>query len=202
MLRVLAYLAPLAVGLGVPAALALARQKPPRRRAAPAALVLGATLAVLSPLAFSESLSAFLKLAILLAGFSALVAGAYLLAEALGGSPELAQVAAGLLSIGLLSTVFWFKPVLADAEERGLSEAEIAGRIDLALEVNPFMVTGYSIFGDSLLHRASLYPIQIEDFKHSYPRWGATAAGYAGAGLAFFLAALGAGALRRRLWTP
>jgi len=200
-LRVLAYLAPLAVGLGIPAALALGPQRTPRRRAARAALVLGATVLVLSPLALSESLGAFLKLGLLLAGFAALLSGAYLLAEALGGSPELAQVAASLLSIALLSTVFWFRPFLAQAEERGLSEEEIAWRIDLALEVNPFMVTGYSIFQDSLLHRASLYPTQIEDFKHSYPRWGATAAGYAGAGSALFLLGLGARAVRRRLWT-
>jgi hypothetical protein len=201
-LRVLAYLSPLAVGLGIPAALALGRLKPPRRRFAQSAAVLGATLLVLSPLAFSESLGAYLKLGLLLLGFAALVAGAYLLAEALGAAPELSQVAAGLLATALLSTVFCFKPLLVQAEERGLSEEQIARRIDLALDVNPFMVTGYSIFHDSLLHRASLYPLQIEDFKHSYPHWGKTAAGYAGAGLAFFLAGLGARALRRRLWAP
>lgn len=200
--RFVAYLAPLAVGFGVPFALAVTRGKPPVKRALPAVGVLAAVLLLLGLGAFGESLAAFVAVSLLLAAFGALVAGFTLLAEACALGPEASQVAAGLLAAFLMSTVFWFGPVLQHAEEVGMPMDAISRRVMLALDVNPAMATGYSIFGSDWARSPGLYRVGLHEYPFAAPRWGSTAAGYALAGAFFFALAAGVRELRRRWAGP
>lgn len=197
--RTLAYLAPLVLGLGVGAALALTSGRTPLRRAAWAAGTAGGGLVLLAAAALAGGgPGTIVPLGALVGAFLAFAAALYLLAEQLALPPEGAQLVSGAAVIFLMSTVFFLGPVVRHAEEAGLPGDEIARRIEWALEVNPFAVMGYSIFGAALLHEPALYRTGAADFPHAWPRWGATAAGYALAALALGGAAAGARALRRR----
>ncbi|HXG63094.1 MAG TPA: hypothetical protein VNO22_17110 [Planctomycetota bacterium] len=197
--RTMAYLAPLLLGLGVAAALALTSGRPPLRRAAWAAGTAGAGLLVLAAAALAGGVPGTLgPLAALLGTFLAFAAGLYLLGEELALPPEACQLVSSLAVVFLTSTVFLLGPVVRHAEEAGLSGEAIARRIEWALEVNPFAVTGYSIFGTALLHEPALYGTGAADFQHAWPRWGRTALGYGAAALVLAGAAFGARAIRRR----
>lgn len=197
--RTLAYLAPLVLGLGVGAALALTAGRPLGRRAAWAAGTAGAGVALVAAAALAAGAAgAAVPLAALLAAFCAFAAALYLLAEELALPSEACQLVSGLAVVFLMSTVFLLGPVVRHAEEAGLSGEAIARRIEWALGVNPFAAAGYSIFGAALLHEPALYRTGAADFQHAWPRWGATAAGYALAALALAGAAGGARAIRRR----
>ncbi len=195
--RYLAYLAPPAAGLGVAAALALTRGRPVRRRLVAALSALGAILAVLGLGAFTESFRAFNAVALLATGFAVFSAVFFLFWEAFRLPPEACQVLAGLAIAGLLGTVFLFGPVLRHAEETRMPMDEISRRITRSLEVNPFMVTGYSVFGRDLLRSRTFYPLGLESYPFGTPRWGASAAGFALAGFVFFVGAILLAALRR-----
>ena len=196
--RYLAYVAPLAVGFGVPAVLALTSAAPVRRRMVAALAVLGGVLVVLGAAALTESARAFGQVALLLAGLAVLVAGFFQLCAAFRLPPEMCQIVASLLVVALMSTVFCFPPVLEHALEVGMSGDDISRRITLALDVNPFMVMGYSIFGHELLHSPTFYRLDLADYQFAPPRWQGTALGYALAGFSLFAAALGLTALRLR----
>jgi hypothetical protein len=200
--RILAYLAPAAAGLGVAAALALTRGRPPRRRLVAALASLGAVLVVLGLAAFTESLRAFHAVALLTAGFSILVAGFFLFTEALRLPAEAGQVLSGLLIAALFGTAFLFAPALRRAEETGASMETISRRVTRTLEVNPFMVVGYSVFGRDLLRSRTFYPLGLESYPFGTPRWGASAAGYALAGFVLFAGAVCLSALRLRGISP
>jgi hypothetical protein len=197
--RFAAYLAPLAVGFGVAAALALSAGKPWRRRIAAPLGVTGGVLLLLAPMAFTESLSSFGRLAALLGGLAALVAGTHLFFEALRLPAPACQAAACLVVVALMTTVFWFGPILEHAEETGAPAGQIHRRITLALDANPMMVTGYSVFGEDPLHdHPVFYRLGLADYQHGKPSWDRTAPAYAVAGFALFAASLALVALRLR----
>jgi hypothetical protein len=200
--RLLAYLAPPAAGLGVAAALALTRGRPPRRRLVAALAALGAVLLLLGLASFAESLRAFHAAALLTAGFAILMAGFFLFTEALRLPAEAGQVLSGLLAAALLASPFLFAPALRRAEESGASMESISRGVTRALEVNPFMAAGYSIFGRDLLRSRTFYTLGLEAYPFAPPRWGASAAGFALAGFVMFSAAVCLGALRLRLASP
>src|SRR5579862_2254837 len=144
--QVLALLSPLAVGFGVPAALAATAGGPPKRRAAAAAGTVVAVLALLLAASFTGSPKAWLPLALVLGSFGLFSAGVFLLAEGARAPRDLAQVLAGLAVSVLMSTLFWAAPLIRDAADRGSSGEAIDRRISLSLDANPFFVIGYSIF--------------------------------------------------------
>ncbi len=192
--RLAAYAAPLLSGFGVAAALALSRGRPARGRAAWAGGVHGGILALLFLLSFAESVLLFPKVALLLTAFAALVAAAFLAVESLGARRELCQLAASLLVVALMGSVFVVEPVLENAVRARLPGPQIGTRLSLLLSVNPFMTLGLSVFGHDLLHVPAFYRLDLAAYQHAPPRWGATSFGYAVA--AGILGA--AAALRRR----
>jgi len=195
--QVLALLSPLAVGFGVPAALAATAAAPPKRRAAAAGSAVLAVLLLLLAASFAGSPKAWPPLAALLLSFGLFSAGVYLLAESARVPRDLAQVLSGLAVCVLMSTLFWAAPLIRDAADRGAAGDAIDRRISLALDANPFFVIGYSIFDVDMIHESPFfYRLGMADFMHGTPSWAASSAGFALAGLA--LAGLGA-ALRRVL---
>jgi hypothetical protein len=197
MFRVIAYLAPLAVGFGVGAALALTEGSPPRRRLLAGAGVLGAAVAPLGMAAFGESFAAFVKVSILLASFAAFVAGLYLVAEACRLPREISQVLSGFVLAALVGSVFWAGPLIREAADSDPGGKGTYGRISLAVAVSPYMVMGYSVFGVEPLHGDALRPLGLHDYQFGRPGWGSTSAGYALAALLLFGAAGGLAALRK-----
>lgn len=197
--RVLSYLAPLALGFGVAAALALTTEKPPKKRAIAAGGVTGGVLVLLLLLSFGESPALWVPVALLLVAFAGLVAGVYLLCESLRAPREVSQIVAGLVVCFLMSTLFWMGPIIRASADGGASGEAIFGRITLAMGVNPYFTMAYSIFKDDLLHLPFFYKTDLAGFQHETPRWGATSAGYAVAGI--LLGAVGAG-IRRATKKP
>jgi hypothetical protein len=195
--RLLAYLSPLAVGFGMAAALALTADRPARRRAAAAGAVLAGAMILLALAAFTESFGAFVKVSILVASFSALVAALYLLGEAFGLPREISQIVAGLVVVALMSTVFWAGPMIREAADQ--TQGATYRRITAAIAVNPHLVMGYSVFGFNPLHSEPLRPLGLHDYQFGYPSWAATSAGYALAALIGFGVAAGVRILRRRM---
>lgn len=190
--HITAYLAPLIAGFAAAACLALTRERPLLRRLTWLGAAVGAALIL--PLGgglFAGAFVPFLKLALLVGAFTLLVAGFFLILEACRVPHDAAQVLSGILVVALLGTIFWIKPVLDHAEASGMSDDAVDARITLALRVNPFAVTSYSILEQDPGHWRGLYPIGLDDFRHGYPRWGASALGYLLAGLALFGASLG-----------
>ena len=197
--QVLAYLSPLIVGFGVPAALSLTSAAPPKRRLVAAGGVVLGVLLLLLVASFTESPRHWLPLSVLLVSLGLLVAGLYLLAESARIPREVCQILAGLAVCALMSTLFWAAPLVRDAADRGASGEALYRRITLSLDVNPFFVIGYSIFDVDLIHSSAFfYRLGMADFQHGTPTWGASSAGFAVAGL--LCAALAAGL--RRLRTP
>ena len=197
--RTLAYLSPLIVGFGVPAALALTAGRPPKRRAIAAGAVLGAVLALLLLASFADSVKLWLQVALLIGPFGLLVAGIYLLCESAKAPREVSQIVAGLVVCLLMSTVFVFGPIIRDSADAGASGAAISGRIGLMMDVSPLMVMGESIFGDDLLHRPYIYRLDLAGYQHPSPSWPATSAGYGLIGAALVGISIG---LRRLRKTP
>ena len=201
--RILAYLAPLAVGFGVPAAMSLTRGMTVRRRLLWSTSVFGAILLLLAPVALSSGeFVDWLELVVLLASFAALVAGLCLLVESTGLPGETGQIAAGLLTVTLMATVFWYAPILKRQVEQGATAGEIYDRISLILAANPFMTTAYSIFDENILSGGSLYNLHIRDYQFRDPRWGVTALGYVLAGGIFAGLAWAVRAARGRQGLP
>lgn len=189
--RTVAYLSPLIVGFGVAAALALTAGRPPKRRAAAAGGVLGGVLFLLLVASFAETVKLWFPLALLLASLAALVAGVFLLCESARAPREVSQIVAGLLVCFLMATLFIFGPIIRDTADAGASGEAIARRISLAMDLNPFFVMGYSIFGEDHLYLPVFYKTDLAGFQHEKPSWPATSAGYALAGAALGALALG-----------
>ncbi len=181
--RTLAYLAPLALGFGVAAALALTAGAPVRKRMTAAGSTAGAILALLLFASLGDSVRMWFSLAILLLSFGLLVAGVYLLAESARAPRELAQVVACLTVCLLMSTVFVFGPLIRAAADAGHGESTYRW-ITWSMDVNPFFVMGYSIFNADLLLLPAFYRMDLAGFQHGQPSWGASSAGFAVAGLA------------------
>lgn len=200
MVRVLAYLSPLVVGLGVAAALALTEGAPRRRRLFAAGGVPAVLLVLLLPAVATESLAAWLKIAALLVSFAAFVAGLMLLGEPLRLRPEIAQVAAGVAVVALVGSVFWAGPLIREAADVDPGGKATYRRISMTLAVSPYMVLGYSVFGHDPLHTTELYAMGLHDYMFDKPGWSSTSAGYAVAGL--LLAALSRGLLGLRKRGP
>lgn len=197
--RYVAYMAPLAIGFGVAAALAFTWEKTLRRRILASLAVAGAVLVFLAAAAITESFPAWVAVSAVVLGLAVLVVGLFCLAAAFRLPPEACQIVASLAVVGLMGTVFCFGPVLHHAEEVGMPGDEIYRRITLALDVNPIMVMGYSVFDDPLLHKPAFYGLGLADYQHGTPRWRVTAAGYALAGFVLFAFSLALAALRLRL---
>lgn len=197
--RILACLAPPAAGLGGVAALALTAGRPVRRRLVVSLSVLGAVLGVLALGAVPAAFEGYAAAALLTAAFVALLSGFFLLAESLRVPPFLGQLAAGLLTSALVGSVFLFAPYLKHAEATGRSMEEISRDVTRALEVNPFMTLGYSVFRRDLLRTRTFYPLGLESYPFAPPRWERTALGYALAGWLGFAAGIGIRALRAAL---
>ena len=194
--RTLAYLSPLIIGFGLPAALALTTGKPPKHRAIAAGAVVGAVLLLLLLASFAESALLWFPLALLLLSLAILVAGIHLLCESARAPREVSQIVAGLVVCFLMATLFCFGPIIRNSADAGASGPAIYARITLAMDVNPFSVMAYSIFETDLLLVPYFYRTDLAGFQHGRPTWGATSAGYALTGAA--LAAVGLG-LRRAL---
>ena len=95
--QLLAYLAPLVLGFGIPAALALTAGQPPKRRAAAAGAVAGGVLAVLFLASFTDSPKLWFPLAAFLLSLGLFVAGLYLLSESARAPREFSQIVCGLV---------------------------------------------------------------------------------------------------------
>ncbi|MBI3854360.1 MAG: hypothetical protein HY293_01580 [Planctomycetes bacterium] len=189
--RTLAYLSPLIVGFGLPAALALSSERPPKRRAIACGGVLTAVLGLLFLTSFAESPRLWGPLAFLLLSFAALVAGLYLLCESARAPRELSQIVAGLAVCFLMSTLFCFGPVIRSMADAGAGGEAISRRISLAMAVNPFFVMGYGIFRSDLLYLPVFYRTDLAGFQHENPSWPASSAGFLLAGLALAAASIG-----------
>jgi hypothetical protein len=196
--RTLAYLSPLIVGFGVAAALALTADRPAKRRALAAGAVFGGVVVLLLLASFADSVKLWVQVVMLIAPFTLLVAGIYLLCEAAKAPREVSQIVAGLAVCLLMSTVFVFGPIIRDSADAGASGAAISSRIGLMMDVSPFMVMGESIFGDDLLHRPYIYRLDLAGYQHPTPSWPATSAGYGLVGAALVGLSVGL----RRLRTP
>jgi len=193
--RTLAYLSPFAVGFGIAAALALTSERPAKRRALVSGAVVGAVLVLLLLASFADSPKLWAPTAVVLVTFAALVAGVYLLCEAVRAPREVSQIVSGVAVCGLVSTAFVFGPIIRNSADAGASGEAISRRMSLMMDVNPFFVLGESIFADDLLHTPYLYRLDLAGFQHVLPSWPATSAGYAIAGAALLGLAV---ALRRR----
>lgn len=187
----LAYLSPLILGFGVPAALSLTAGQPPKRRAAAAGAVAGGVLAVLLLASFADSPRLWFPLAVLLLSLGLFVAGLYLLLESARAPRELSQIVCGLVLCALLSTLFWAGPVIRAVADRGASGEAIYRRITLSLDANPLFVMAYSIFDVDLLHKIYFYRMGMADFQHGTPSWGVSSSGFAVAGLVLAAVAVG-----------
>jgi hypothetical protein len=194
--RTLAYLSPLIVGFGVPAALALTAGKPPKRRAIAAGAVLGVVVVLLLLASFAESAALWFPLALLLVSFALLVAGIYLLCESARAPREVSQIVACLVVCLLMATITIFGPIIRDSADAGASGRAIYDRITFAMDVNPFFVMAYSIFDTDLLLLPYFYRTDLAGFQRGRPSWGATSAGYSIAGAVLGLIGFG---LRRAL---
>lgn len=196
MFRTLAYLSPLIVGFGVPAALALTSGSPPHRRARAAGIVLASVLGLLLVSSFSDSPKSWLPLSLLLVSLGLLTAGVYLLAEAARAPREVSQILSSLVICALMASVFIAGPIIRSAAEEGAADGATYQRITLTMDVNPFFVMGYSIFNVDLLHLPFFYKMGLADFQYGTPSWGPSAAGFAIAGLVLLALSVG---LRRLL---
>lgn len=192
----LAYLSPLAAGFGVAAALALTHGRPARRRLAAAGAVVGGILVLLLFASFADRPRLWFPLAVLIASFALLAAGLYLVGEAARAPREVSQILSGLGVCLLMSTVFWLGPIIRSMADAGASGEVLYRRISLAMSVNPYFVTAYSIFKADLLRLPFFYRTDLAGFQSDLPSWPGTAAGYALAGA--LLGAISAG-LRRLL---
>ena len=175
--RTLAYLSPFLVGFGVAAALTLTADRPPKRRAAVAGGVAGSVLALLLLASFADSPRLWPPVALVLLSFGMLVAGIYLVGEALRAPREVSQIAAGLVVCFLMSTVFVFGPIIRNSADAGASGAAISRRIGLMMDVSPLMVLGESVFAEDLLHKPYIYRLDLAGYQHPDPSWPATSAG-------------------------
>jgi len=197
--RTLAYLSPLIVGFGVPAALALTADRPVKRRAIAAGAGVGAVLVLLLFASFADASKLWAPVAVVLVTFAALVAGLYLACEAVRAPREVSQIITGLVVCFLVSTCFVFGPIIRNSADTGATGEAISHRMSLMMDVNPFFVMGESIFAEDLLHSPYLYKLDLAGFQHVLPSWPASSAGYAIVGAA--LAGL-AVALRKRRAAP
>jgi hypothetical protein len=190
--QVLGYLSPLLVGFGIAAALSLTAGRAPRRRVQAAGSALLGVLVLLLAASFSDSPKYWLPLAVLLVSLALLIAGIYLLTESARMPREICQILAGLALCFLMSTLFWAGPLIRAAADRGATGEAIYRRITVSLDVNPFFVIGYSIFGVDLIHSSSLfYRLGMADFQHGTPSWSHSSAGFAVVGLIFASLAVG-----------
>jgi len=189
--RTLAYLSPLILGFGIGAALALTAGRPPKRRLIAAGGVLVGLLVALLLASFADSPKSWLPLSLLLTSLGLLTAGVYLLSESARAPRELSQTLAGLVMCLLLSTLFWAGPLIRAAADHNADGASISRRISLSMDLNPFFVMGYSIFDVDLLHRPLFYNMGMADYVSTPPRWGASSAGFAAAGLVLLTIAAG-----------
>jgi hypothetical protein len=181
--QTLAYLSPLILAFGIAAALALTAGRPPKKRLIVAGGVLGGLLALLLLSSFTDSPKSWLPLSVLLISLGLLTAGVYLVCESARASRELSQIVAGLVVCFLMSTLFWAGPLIRAAADHNADGASISRRISLSMDVNPFFVMGYSIFGADLLHNPLFYRMGVADYVSTPPSWGASSAGFAAAGL-------------------
>lgn len=192
--QTLAYLSPLLLSFGLAAALALTADAPPKRRLLAAGATAGGPLAVLLLLSFGDSPARWVPVAVLLLSLGLLTAGVLLLCEALRAPRPVPQIAAGLVTCFLMSTLYWAGPLIRAAADHNADGAAISRRITLSMAANPFFVMAYSIFDTDLLHLPLFYHMGMADYASEPPRWGVSSAGFAAAGLV--LLALAAG-LRR-----
>jgi hypothetical protein len=183
------------LGFGVAAALALTADRPPKRRAIAAGVLVGGVLALLLFASFADAPKQWVPVAIVLLTFTGLIAAVYLFCESVRAPREVSQIVAGLVVCLLLSTAFVFGPLIRTSADAGATGAAISTRMSLMMDVNPFFVMGESIFAEDLLHTPYLYRLDLAGFQHVLPSWPATSAGYAVVGAV--LAAI-AVVLRRR----
>jgi len=186
-----AYLSPLVVGFGVPAALALTSGCRAGRRALAAGGVLAVDLLVLLAASLADSPRLWAPAALLLAAFALLAAGLYLALESVRASREVAQIGVGLVVCLLMSSMFIFGPVIRESADNGTDGPTVSRRITLAMRVNPFFVMAYSIFQADPLYLPVYYRTDLAGFQHEPPTWPASSAAFAAAGALLGLAGLG-----------
>jgi hypothetical protein len=196
--RAFAYLSPLILGFGLPAALALSLRRTPAFRAKVAGGLVAGVLVLLLLASFGDSPRLWLPLAVLLVSFSLLVTGLYLLLESAGVSREVSQIATGLVVCLLMSTLFIAGPIIRDSADAGATGEAISRRITLSLAVNPSCVMGYSIFQADLLYLPIFYRWDLAGFQHDKPGWTSSSVGYAVAGILMGALSLGARRLHRQ----
>ena len=188
--RCIAYLSPLLVGFGLAGALALTWERPVARRLVAAGGVLGG-MAVVLVLPGLANFSALGPVLALVATFALLVTGVFCLCASFRLPPQVCQIVASLVVVLLVGSVFIAGPAVAQGVERGMGTEEVARRINLSLDVNPFMTMGYSVFDEQLLHTTSLYSLGLADYLFALPEWGATSLGYLLTGVVLIALAFG-----------
>jgi hypothetical protein len=198
MFRVLAYMAPLGVGLGLAAAVSLSEGKSPRSRLLSILGVWGGALLILLVSSLSESLVAWLKIAVILTSFGAFVVGLSLLGESLRVPREVTQVVSGVLVIALVGSVFWMGPLIREAADTDPGGKATYRRITIAVAASPYLVMGYSVFAHDPLHSTDLYSLGLHDYPYEKPGWGGPSGVYAGVGVGLYLLSRGARALGKR----
>ena len=147
---------------------------------------------------FTESPRLWGPLGFLVLSLALLTAGVYLLCEAARAPREVSQIVASLVTCALMASTFCLGPLIRNAAEEGASGGSTYRRISLAMDVNPFFVTGYSIFNVDLLHTPFFYRMGLADFQHGTPAWGPSCAGFAIAGAALAGLAFGLRRLTQR----
>ena len=196
-----ALLSPLLLGIFVPLVLALGREGSwtvRRRVASLVALLLSWTL--LLGVLWIASAEPFSRLAASLAflgAWSGFLVGLFHALVGLRIPAFLAQVSCGFAVVLMVGTLFYFDPILEEAQ--GGPPESFQARIDIAMEWNPYVVMAYSIFEDDLLTHRSLYTrTLLADLPRVYPDWSRSAFRYLALAGALSLFFLGSSFLRRR----
>ena len=180
--RLAALSSPLLIGFIIPFLIAITVNRVNRHRTAIIRcvlflLILFAILYVLS-IVCGEYVITFAELAVFLSAFAVLIFSIFYLLSALRLLPIISQVVIYLVVILMVGTIFWFNPIIEDAESSGLSSGDITDRANLALTLNPYVVVGSILDMDvmrfNILYRSSL----IAKYNFRYPSWTAVAIWY------------------------
>ena len=180
--RLVALISPIVVGFIIPFLIAITVNRVNRHRTAIIRcvlflLILFAILYVLS-IVCGEYAVTFAKLAVFLSAFAVLIFSLFYLLSALRLPSLISQVVIYLVVILMVGTIFWFNPIIENAESSGLSSEDITDRANLALALNPYVVVGSILNMDvmrfNILYSSSL----IAKYNFRYTSWTTVAIWY------------------------
>ncbi len=199
--QLVALLSPLLLGIFVPFLFALGREKEWTvcRRGAVLLVFLALWTLLLGGLwvASSEPFPRLTATLAFLGSWCGFLTGLFHALVGLRIPPFLSQVLCGFLVVLMVGTLFYFDPILEEAQ--GGTRESFQARVDIAMEWNPWVVMAYSIFEDDLLTHRSLYTrTLLADLPRTYPDWGRNALWYLALAGAFSLFYLGSTFLQGR----